>query len=192
MKRRNTLKILPLTVLIPAFTAFSLPDRTTIAIQNKVVASNSQQALPQPVILFQVPDKYVPLPLEDQKMAAYLEEHIQQTLQERLLKIDEKKLMADYLHRPGEQEWIGEHAGKYLETACNTWKYTHNAALKVQMDRIARTLIGAQFADGYLGTYTPDMYWKSWDVWSHKYNRYRAGSLFYGGHDQRDTGHFEL
>ena len=31
-------------------------------------------------------------------------------------------------------------------------------------------LINTQKEDGYLGTYTPDQYWTSWDVWSHKYN----------------------
>jgi len=131
MNRRNTLKIVPLLALIPAFTAFSLTEKTTTATPNKVMASNSQQALPEPVIPFQVPDKYVSLPLQDQKMGAYLEEHIQQNLQERLIKIDEKKIMAGYLHRPGEQEWIGEHAGKYLETACNAWKYTAPARILV-------------------------------------------------------------
>jgi DUF1680 family protein len=40
------------------------------------------------------------------------------------------------------------------------------------MDRIMYGLINTQLADGYLGTYTPDQYWTSWDVWSHKYNLY--------------------
>lgn len=31
-------------------------------------------------------------------------------------------------------------------------------------------LINTQLENGYLGTYTPDQYWTSWDVWSHKYN----------------------
>jgi len=39
-----------------------------MATPSKVMASNPQQALPEPVIPFQVPDKYVSLPLQDQKM----------------------------------------------------------------------------------------------------------------------------
>ena len=38
------------------------------------------------------------------------------------------------------------------------------------MDRIANTLVSTQLPDGYLGTYLPENYWTSWDVWSHKYN----------------------
>jgi DUF1680 family protein len=38
------------------------------------------------------------------------------------------------------------------------------------MDRVARQLIAAQLPDGYLGTYTDDQRWTSWDVWVHKYD----------------------
>lgn len=39
-------------------------------------------------------------------------------------------------------------------------------------------LINTQLEDGYLGTYTPDKYWTSWDVWSHKYNLYGLLSYY--------------
>jgi DUF1680 family protein len=38
------------------------------------------------------------------------------------------------------------------------------------MDRVAHALIAAQDPDGYLGTYTDDKRWTSWDVWVHKYD----------------------
>ncbi len=38
------------------------------------------------------------------------------------------------------------------------------------MDRVASNLIAAQLPDGYLGTYTDDQRWTSWDVWVHKYD----------------------
>jgi hypothetical protein len=40
------------------------------------------------------------------------------------------------------------------------------------MDRMMYELIQSQLPDGYLGTYIPDQYWTSWDLWSHKYNLY--------------------
>ena len=45
-------------------------------------------------------------------------------------------------------------------------------------------LIASQLPDGYLGTYTDDQRWTSWDVWVHKYNL--IGLLSY--HDTFDTG----
>ena len=116
------------------------------------------------------PERFVPVPADKQQVGGWLGERMTRNLHERLLKVDERGLLAGYVNRPGEQEWVGEHIGKYLETAANTYRYTHNPALKTQMDRMAQQLIACQLPDGYLGTYTPDQYWTSWDVWSHKYN----------------------
>jgi DUF1680 family protein len=38
------------------------------------------------------------------------------------------------------------------------------------MDRMVDVLLACQNEDGYLGTYLPEDYWLSWDVWGHKYN----------------------
>lgn len=127
---------------------------------------------PKPVVYNKVTDAFRPTPFDNQILKGYLGLHFNQNLQERLLKIDEDGIMNGYLQRPGIQPWIGEHVGKYLEAACNTWKVTHNTALKKQMDRMMFELIHCQLNNGYLGTYTPDYYWTSWDVWSHKYNLY--------------------
>jgi len=127
---------------------------------------------PKPVVENVIRDAFVAVPVQDQILQGYLGKRMTQNLEERLLKIDEKGIIEGYLHRPGNHPWIGEHVGKYLETACNTWKYTHDARLKKQMDRLVYELINSQLDNGYLGTYTPDQYWTSWDVWSHKYNLY--------------------
>jgi len=127
---------------------------------------------PKAIVDNQVQDVFVAAPVQAQLLQGYLGKRMTQNLEERLLKIDEKGIIEGYLHRPGSQPWIGEHVGKYLETACNTWKYTHDVRLKKQMDRLMYELINSQLDNGYLGTYTPDQYWTSWDVWSHKYNLY--------------------
>jgi len=124
----------------------------------------------KPLVSNKIPDHFMAVPFRDQQFTGYLHTRFTQNLEQRLLKVDEFGLMGSYLHRPGIHPWAGEHVGKYLEAACNVWKLTHNPALKKQMDRMMYELINTQTEDGYLGTYTPDQYWTSWDVWSHKYN----------------------
>ncbi len=124
----------------------------------------------QPLVKNKVENKFRSIAFSNETYNGYLGKRVTQNLEQRLLKVDEFGLIGSYLDRPGIHPWAGEHVGKYLETACNTWKLTHNPALKKQMDRLMFELINTQKEDGYLGTYTPDQYWTSWDVWSHKYN----------------------
>ncbi|WP_153631225.1 beta-L-arabinofuranosidase domain-containing protein [Prolixibacter sp. SD074] len=129
-------------------------------------------AEPKVVIEDKIKDVYTSIPFQNQILQGYLGERSSQNLEERLLKVDENGIMSGYLQRPGSHPWIGEHVGKYLEAACNVWKNTHDPRLKKQMDRMMYELVNAQLKDGYLGTYSPEDYWTSWDVWSHKYNLY--------------------
>ncbi len=124
----------------------------------------------KPLVPNAVHDMYVPSPYENQRIGGILGLRMEINLEKRLLEIDEETMLSGFLSRPGKQDWIGEHVGKYLETACNTWQYSHNPDLKKQMDHIVQVLLSSQLADGYLGTYTPDKYWTSWDVWVHKYD----------------------
>ena len=84
--------------------------------------------------------------------------------------MDEKGLLGGFQNRPGLHPWIGEHIGKYLDAAANTWLFTKDARLKQQMDAMANQLMATQLDDGYLGTYLNDKRWTSWDVWVHKYD----------------------
>ena len=79
-------------------------------------------------------------------------------------------MLKGFQQRPGEQDWIGEHAGKFLHAAANTWLYSGDERLKALMDLVATSLIAAQLPDGYLGTYPDEKRWTSWDVWVHKYD----------------------
>ncbi|HEY4937371.1 MAG TPA: beta-L-arabinofuranosidase domain-containing protein, partial [Puia sp.] len=124
----------------------------------------------KPVVIDAINDVYVPSPYENQRIGGIIGLRMDINLNKRLLQIDQETMLSGFLSRPGKQDWIGEHVGKYLETACNTWQYSHNPELKKQMDNILFALLGAQLANGYLGTYTPDKYWTSWDVWVHKYD----------------------
>jgi DUF1680 family protein len=126
-----------------------------------------------------VADRFTPAPFEKQRIEGMLGERMRVNLEGRLLHVDEPRLLRGFEQPPGEQDWIGEHVGKYLDAAVNTWRYTHDARLKEQMDRMARRLIQSQRADGYLGTYIDARRWTSWDVWVHKYDL--IGLLAYHG-----------
>jgi uncharacterized protein len=125
---------------------------------------------PKPVIKNVVNDVFVPAPIENQEIGGIIGLRLNANLNKRLLQVDRETILSGFVTRPGKQDWIGEHVGKYLETACNTWLYSHDPGLKKEMDSILFVFISKQLPDGYLGTYTPDKYWTSWDVWVHKYD----------------------
>jgi DUF1680 family protein len=125
---------------------------------------------PQPKVRDAVADRFVPAPFEAQSVTGLLGQRMRINLEKRLLAIEEDALLAGFRQRPGAQEWVGEHIGKYLDAAANTWRFTRDPRLKAQMDRMALALIACQKGDGYLGTYVDDQRWTSWDVWVHKYD----------------------
>lgn len=125
---------------------------------------------PAPAVTPKIQDRFTPTPYDLEQISGLLEERVRINLEKRLLRVDERRLLAGFEKRPGEQDWIGEHVGKYLHAGANAWLYTGDPRLKTQMDRIVRALIATQLSDGYLGTYTDDKRWTSWDVWVHKYD----------------------
>jgi DUF1680 family protein len=153
------------------------PKITHVILFNFLIFSltvNAQERLniPQPKIKFKESSVYRNELPKQNTLSGYLGMRYFDNLKKRLLAIDEKGILDGFIHRPGKQVWIGEHVGKYLESAANTWIITKDPDLKKLMDRIATTLIGTQLPNGYLGTYTPDKYWTAWDVWVHKYDLY--------------------
>ena len=101
---------------------------------------------------------------------SYLGKRFLSSIDNRLLTIDLEAILEPYRHRPGAQEWIGEHIGKYLHAATLSYRHSKNKALKERIDYAASELMKCQLPDGYLGTYEDEKRWTSWDVWSHKYN----------------------
>lgn len=123
-----------------------------------------------PVITYKATQRYVPSGLDKQEVGGWLGKHLEANTSQRLKKVDEDALLAGFINRPGNHSWIGEHIGKFLEAACNSYENNHDPELKIQLDRSAQQLIAAQLPDGYLGTYEMDSHWTSWDVWSHRYD----------------------
>lgn len=100
----------------------------------------------------------------------FLKEKTHVNLEKRLLSIDLESILEPYKNRPGAQQWIGEHIGKFLHAAVLEYQHSGHQELKKRIGHAAQELINTQLADGYLGTYEEKDRWTSWDVWSHKYN----------------------
>ena len=136
-----------------------------------------------------VPDlveaRYSPAPLGAQRIEGLLGDRMAVNIDKRLLEgVDPEPLLKGYRQRPGQQTWIGEHIGKFIDAATNAWAYTGDARLKAKLDRAVSDLLATQLDDGYLGTYLEPDRFKDygdagfepseslplWDVWAHKYN----------------------
>lgn len=124
----------------------------------------------RPVVEDVVRDRFIPARYDRQEIRGVLGRRMKTNLEGRLLRVDERALLAGFHQRPGRHPWIGEHIGKFFHAASNTWAYSGDARLKAMIDRMVRELLATQLDDGYLGTYTDDKRWTSWDVWSHKYD----------------------
>jgi DUF1680 family protein len=88
----------------------------------------------------------------------------------RLLIVDTERALDGFRHRPGKQEWDGEHIGKWIHAATLAWAHTGDPELRARLDLAVSELLECQLDDGYLGTYLPKDNWTEWDVWVHKYN----------------------
>ncbi|HLK55135.1 MAG TPA: beta-L-arabinofuranosidase domain-containing protein [Chthonomonadaceae bacterium] len=120
----------------------------------------------------QVTDTFSPLPFgAAQLQGGMLGTRFEASARHRLLEVDENDLLDCFERRNvPHQDWQGEHVGKYLHAAAQTWAITGDPQLRAKMDRIVARLLKTQEADGYLGTYKPEHRWTSWDVWVHKYD----------------------
>lgn len=151
--------------------ALSIPTYSYAAEWNDIYGYIDLKHQPaQPALAYKAKEVFSPAQLGQQTVAGWLGEKMKANKEQRLEKVDEAALLAGFINKPGVHPWIGEHVGKYLEAAANTYKNTKDPQLKIQLDRTAQQLIAAQLTDGYLGTYEPASQWTSWDVWSHKYD----------------------
>ena len=119
-----------------------------------------------------VQDVFTPLlPEEVALTGGFLGVRIDANKKNRMLTVDENDMLDAFERREVKhQDWQGEHVGKFLHAATLTWNYSHDANLKVKIDRVVARLLKTQEENGYLGTYPKDQRWDSWDVWAHKYD----------------------
>ncbi|MEE2913604.1 MAG: beta-L-arabinofuranosidase domain-containing protein, partial [Pseudomonadota bacterium] len=109
----------------------------------------------------------------------WLADRMMLNIEKRLLTLDLDMILDPFEHRPGQQWWAGEHAGKHLHAATLAWLYAGDDRLKARMSETAARLIATQLPNGYLGTYKDSDQFRQgdglgwdgpvWDVWTHKY-----------------------
>ncbi len=149
----------------------ALPD---VAAPAAHAATTQPVRRPEPVVAERVPELFTPLPFESQQLGGLFAARMQANVNGRLLHIDERACLAGFMQRDGaasfDRAWVGEHAGKFLDAACNAVRYREHAGLRRIMARIVQALLASQEPDGYLGTYPAARRWTGWDVWVHKYN----------------------
>ena len=104
---------------------------------------------PKPAVPDKVKDRFVPAPLDRQKIEGLLGQRMRVNLEGRLLHVSETVLLAGYPTKPGAQSASGENAGKFLDAASRTWAYTGDARLKGVMDRVAYTLSASEINAGW-------------------------------------------
>jgi hypothetical protein len=130
--------------------------------------------IPEPIIVDAVPDRYQPQAYTHLKVTGLLADRMRVNIEGRLLQVDQKAMLEPFEHRTApandDRAWAGEHIGKFLDAAANAYQYTGDHRLRELMDRMVKGLIATQEPDGYLGTYTKETRWTSWDVWTHKYD----------------------
>ena len=113
---------------VPAVTPFQLPV--------------FQQAPTQPVN--KIADRFSPVDPSAVQLQGFLGERCRKNERERLLTKNEDELLSGFQRRPGDQAWVGEHAGKWLHAATLAWAYTKSEALRAKLDRVAFALIATQ------------------------------------------------
>ncbi|MBE7560471.1 glycoside hydrolase family 127 protein [bacterium] len=116
-------------------------------------------------------DSLSPARTEQLQLSGLLGQRLAANRDQRLLTFpSDEMLLSGFQHRPGSQEWIGEHVGKWLHAAdLGLEACPDDEALRGRLDRLASALMETQQPDGYLGTYLDQDRWTSWDVWVHKY-----------------------
>lgn len=128
---------------------------------------------PKFAVAEKVPELYSSVPPGSQELGGLLAERMRTNVQGRLLRVDPEACLAGFLRRNTvgsfDTAWLGEHAGKFLDAACNALRYREDERLREMVEHTARTLITSQEADGYLGTYPAAHRWTGWDVWVNKY-----------------------
>ena len=99
-----------------------------------VLISPAALAAALEVLPFKVPEQLpdvtqLPLPC-DVRLEGYLGTRVANNEKNRLLAVNEDELLAGFRKRPGKQEWIGEHAGKFLHAATLAWLNSGDAQLR--------------------------------------------------------------
>jgi DUF1680 family protein len=172
-EKRSAMDMISRRQLLQIATALAAGSRVAARADAPQWATNLARR-PEPLIAERVAERYTSIPFETQQLGGVLAERMRVNVQGRLLHIDEQAFLSPFAHRDDsghfDAAWVGEHAGKFLDAACNALRYSDQTQLRRIAGRVAKVLVAGQEPDGYLGTYPASRRWAGWDVWVHKYN----------------------
>src|SRR5262249_41139095 len=116
-----------------AAAAATLPWVGAPATGARLQAANRRPA-PEFAVAEQVPETVGSLPFESQESRGPLVERLRVNVQGRLLRIDTAACLSGFEHRDSagsfDTAWVGEHAGKFLDAACNALRYRGDDGLR--------------------------------------------------------------
>lgn len=103
-------------------------------------------------------------------IGSFAGEKINLCIAERVVKQDVPHLIEPFHHRTETRLWQSEFWGKWMLSAVEAWKYTHDSELMDMMKGAVAGLLETQTPDGYIGNYAPENQLAHWDIWGRKYS----------------------
>jgi len=125
-------------------------------------SSHGQNALSQNTFKPVISDQFTPVESDQVKLTGLLGKHVA-AVPGRLFQGQRETYLNVFEHPTDTNIWQAEHIGKWLESACNTMAYTHDAKLRLLVDQTVDRLIQLQQPDGWLGSYAPEYRFHKYD-----------------------------
>jgi hypothetical protein len=79
-------------------------------------------------------------------------------------------MLPDRPHPEIRSDWGGEFMGTWLDAACLAAWNANDEVLRAKIERMVTDWMATQGEDGYLGTYSLEERWQSWDLWIHAHS----------------------
>ncbi len=113
------------------------------------------------------------------RLDAMIERHVKST--------DVEYITSPFMEKTERRNWWQtEFWGKYMHSAMPFWTYTHDSALRRNIDHGVERILSSQEPSGYIGNYPDELRCgEGWDVWGMKYTM--MGLMhYYDGLDPKD------
>ena len=95
---------------------------------------------------------------------------LDQTVKNRLYRIDYRQLVDPFRHRDERDgAWRCEFWGKNIRGAILIWHMTHDSRLEQLIRNSVEDLLSTQTDDGCISSYPEDQQLEGWDIWGRKY-----------------------
>ena len=107
--------------------------------------------------------------IEDVKIGGYLGGKLDACFANNVKATDGSYLAAVFQKHEGTSDWKTEFWGKWMHSSVPAYRYTHDEALKRNIDASVQQVLAAQHADGYIGNYKDECHLQGWDIWGRKY-----------------------